>query len=455
MEDEDMNDVRHLIAKGPLTRFQLVALAVCIGLNMLDGFDILAMSFSASGVQAAWELTHAQLGRLLSAGLVGMALGSLVLAPCADRWGRRRIILLAGVIAAVGMLGSTAARGFGDLITLRALTGIGIGATIASAAVLVSEYSPDRWRSAALAAYATGYPVGATVGGALTALAIPRYGWRSAFAIGGTMSLLMLLIAWRRLPESLDFLVTRRPSGALLRLNMLLGRMRLPAVSALPEPAAPAAGEAGAARTPLRLLLTPTTALLWVTFFCTMAAFYFFVLWTPRLLNEGGLSATQGLTAGVLLNLGGIAGCGGFAIAATRADARRLLFGSLIASALLIAAFGAVVHRLDLALWTALLLGILSNAAMSGLYAVGPPLYPTVVRASGMGGAVGIGRLGAILAPLAVGGLLDRGWAPAQLYFLFSAPFVVAAIALLLIGRSPARLRAGMQSSASPGSPGV
>jgi benzoate transport len=433
------NDVQQRVVQGPLTAFQLGAIAVCIGLNMLDGFDILAMSFSASGVKAAWNLQNSELGALLSAGLVGMALGSLFLAPCADRWGRRRIVLLSGLIAGIGMLGSTAARGFADLLALRALTGIGIGATIASAAVVVSEYAPGRWRSAALAAYATGYPVGATIGGALTALAIPRYGWRSAFAIGAAMSLVLLLVAWRQLPESLDFLVTRRPPGALSRLNALLGRMSLPTVSVLPERAA--ATEADAARTPLRLLLTPTTVLVWVTFFCTMAAFYFIVSWTPRLLNAAGLTATQGLTGGVLLNLGGIVGCGGFAVAAVRADARRLLLGALVASALLIAAFGIAVHRLDLALWTALLLGVLSNAAMAGLYSVGPPLYPTAVRATGMGAAIGIGRLGAILAPLASGALLDHGWAPAQLYYLFSGPFVVAALAMLIIGRSPARFR--------------
>ncbi len=433
------NDVQHPVVQGPLTAFQLGAIAVCIGLNMLDGFDILAMSFSASGVKAAWGLQNSQLGALLSAGLVGMALGSLFLAPCADRWGRRRIVLLSGTIAGIGMSGSTAARGFADLLALRALTGIGIGGTIASVAVVVSEYAPDRWRSTALAAYATGYPVGATIGGALTALAIPRYGWRSAFAIGGAMSLVLLLVAWRRLPESVDFLVTRRPPGALSRLNALLGRMSLPAVSVLPERAV--ATEADSGRTSLRLLLTPTTVLVWVTFFCTMAAFYFIVSWTPRLLNAAGLTATQGLTGGVLLNLGGIAGCGGFAVAAARADARRLLLGALLASALLIAAFGIAVHRLDLALWTALLLGVLSNAAMAGLYSVGPPLYPTAVRATGMGSAIGIGRLGAILAPLASGALLDHGWAPAQLYYLFSGPFVVAAIAMLIIGRSPPRFR--------------
>ena len=434
------NNIRQAVAQGPLTSFQALAIALCIALNMLDGFDILAMSFSASGVKAAWNLPNSELGELFSAGLVGMAAGSLLLAPCADVFGRRRIILVAVLIAGAGMLGSVAARGFGELLALRALTGVGIGGTIASVAVVVSEYAPDRWRSAALAAYSTGYPVGATLGGALTALAIPRFGWRSAFAIGGVMTLALLVVAWRALPESLDFLLARRPPGALGRLNELLVRMRLPELGVLPEfgvlPGSPASSGARPAETraPLRWLLTPTTFLVWVTFFCTMAAFYFFVSWTPRLLNAAGLSATAGLTAGVLLNLGGIVGCGGFAVAAARADARRLLIGSLIASALLIAAFGAVVHRLELALWTALLLGVLSNAAMAGLYAVGPPLYPTAVRATGMGCAIGIGRLGAILAPFASGALLDRGWEAQQLYGLFSGPFAIAAMAMLLVG---------------------
>ena len=432
------HDPQQAVAQGPLTSFQLASIAVCVALNMLDGFDILAMSFAASGVKSAWHLPDGQLGALLSAGLVGMGLGSLILGPCADRWGRRRIVLLSVTLAGLGMLGSSAARGFLDLLVLRVLTGIGIGGTIASVAVVVSEYAPDRWRGAALAAYATGYPVGATIGGALTALAIPHYGWRSAFAIGGAMSLALLPLAWRRLPESLDFLLARRPPAALERVNALLAAMRRPEVAALP--AHPAASHGGSElRAQLALLMTGRTALVWATFFCTMAGFYFIVSWTPRLLNAAGLSTAQGLTGGVLLNLGGIAGCAGFAVAAARADARGLLIAALLATALLIAAFGLTMTRLDTALGTALLLGVLSQAAMAGLYAVGPPLYPTIVRATGMGWAIGIGRFGAILAPLASGALLERGWSPAQLYYLFSAPFLLAAAAMYLIGPSRAR----------------
>ena len=434
-------DLQRRLAQGPITAFQLAVIALCVGLNMLDGFDVLAMSFAASGVKADWHLLDSQLGTLLSAGLVGMGLGSLTLGPCADRWGRRIIVLLSVALASLGMLGSAFASDYAQLLALRVLTGIGIGGTIASVAVIVSEYAPDNLRGTALAIYATGYSIGATIGGALAALAIPRYGWRAAFVIGGTLSLLMLPLAWRKLPESLDFLLTRRPPSGLRRVNAVLQGMGQPSLTVLAEPLT-VSNQSGqdSVGAQLRLLMRPSTVLVWIVFFCTMAGFYFILSWTPRLLNAAGLSAGAGLTGGVLLNLGGIAGCGLFAFAAARADTHRLLLGALIGSALLIVVFGLVMSRLDIALWAALLLGIIANAAMAGLYAVGPPLYPTAVRTTGMGWAIGIGRFGAILAPLASGALLDRGWLPAQLYFFFSAPFVVAAVAIFLIG--PARARA-------------
>ena len=206
-------------------------------------------------------------------------------------------------------------------------------------------------------------------------------------------------------------------------------------MSALPDRSA-AGGMKERASAALALLVTRSAVLGWFVFFCTMAGFYFMVSWTPRLLTASGLSASQGLTGGVLLNFGGIAGCGLYAWAASRVDARRLLLVTLLATGLSMAAFGLTMHNLTVALCTALLLGMLGNAAMAGLYVVGPSLYPTALRATGMGSAIGIGRLGAILAPVLSGALLDRGWSPGDLYTLYSVPFAVAALAVLLI-RTP------------------
>jgi benzoate transport len=434
-------DLQQRVAEAPMRRFQLFAIGVCVCLNMLDGFDILAMSFAASGVKADWHLANSQLGYLLSAGLIGMGVGSLTVAPWADRFGRRPIVLLSVSIAALGMAASAAASGLVQLLVLRVFTGIGIGGTIASVAVIVSEYAPQRWRSVALGLYATGYSIGATVGGILTTLAVDRFGWRSAFAIGGALSLALLPVAWYRLPESLEFLLARRPPFALERVNALLVAIRQAPVLALPEVALQRAGMQRV-RASLALLITRTTVLAWCVFFCTMAGFYFIVSWTPRLLTAAGLSAKQGLTGGILLNLGGIAGCGLYALAASRLNARLLLTLSLVATALLIGAFGQSMHHFAAALATGLLLGTIANAAMAGLYAVGPTLYPTAVRATGMGSAIGIGRFGAILAPILSGALLDAGWTPARLYVLFVIPYLIAALAMLGIRWSERRTAA-------------
>ena len=426
-------DVQRRMAEGPFTALQVVAVGVCVCLNMLDGFDILAMSFAASGVKSAWHLDDSHLGYLLSAGLVGMAIGSLAIAPWADRIGRRPVVLLSVTIAGVGMIASAAAAGFPQLMVLRICTGVGIGGTIASAAVIASEYAPQRWRSVALAVYATGYSIGATVGGLLTALAIRHSGWRSAFVIGGALSLALVPVAWRLLPESIDFLLVRRPPNALRRINGLLMGMRHAPLRVLPEHSDPDHQSRGVLAL-LRASTTRVAMFAWVMFFCAMAGWYFIASWTPRLLTAAGLSASQGLSAGILLNLGGIAGCGLYAWGASLVNARSLLAGALIATAFLIATFGFSLGNLSAALGIAVLLGVIANSVMAGLYAVGPGLYPTPVRATGMGAAIGIGRIGAILAPTVSGALLDAGWTPRGLYLGFSAPYFVAALALWRIG---------------------
>jgi MFS family permease len=206
------------------------------------------------GVKADWHLLDSQLGALLSAGLVGMGVGSLTLGPCADRWGRRIIVLLSVTVAGLGTLGSALARGYAELLVLRILTGIG-----------------------------------ATIGGALAAYAIPRYGWRAAFVIGGTLSLLMLPLAWRKLPESLDFLLTRRLPSGLRRVNTVLEGMGQPALAVLPERAdGTNRSDQNSVGAQLKMLMRPTTLLVWIVFFCTMSGFYFILSWTPRLLNAGG-----------------------------------------------------------------------------------------------------------------------------------------------------------------------
>ncbi len=410
-----------------MSRFQVLAVALCVVLNMLDGYDVLVMAFTASEVARDWRLSGAALGVLLSAGLFGMAAGSLFVAPWGDRFGRRAITLLCLGVISGGMLLSAAAQSPAQLTGLRVATGIGIGGILASLNVITSEYSSQRWRSTAISLQVTGYPIGATIGGTIAALLITRYGWRSAFLFGGVASASMIPVVIRSLPESLDFLLARRPADALRRLNDLLRRMGRPELNELPEPKP----EEGSARNPVSRLFDghagAATPLIWGAFFLLMFSFYFVTSWTPKLLVEAGLSTRQGITGGVLLNVGGIAGGTLFGVLVSRFPLKQLAVVNLAFTAAGTLCFGFVAAKLGVALLVALAIGVFLFGSMVGLYAA-PLLYPAAIRTTGMGWAIGIGRIGAILAPVSAGLLVDGGWSTPALYGAFAAPLLIAAL---------------------------
>lgn len=394
----------------PMSRSALTTLTICTTLSMLDGFDVLVMAFTASGVTKEWALTASQLGILLSSALFGMAIGSLFIAPLADRYGRRPLVLTCLCVIAAGLLLSAAARSMHELAALRGLTGIGIGGMLASLNVLTSEFASDKWRSSAISLQATGYPIGATIGGAIAAVLISEHGWRSAFLFGGICSAVMIPVVVLWLRESEDFLTQRHAAGK--------------------------ARPVGTLRELLRPEFRTATLFLWLAFFLLMFGLYFVLSWTPRLLVTAGLSERGGITGGVLMNVGGIIGGAAFAWLAAKWSARPLTVLYMFAFAALTAIFGAVASMPMQAYVTAWVLGIFLFGAMVGLYVLAPAAYPAAVRTTGMGWALGVGRVGAILSPSVAGYLIDAGWRPAQLYFLF-AIFLVAAAGATLAFRKP------------------
>lgn len=386
-----------------MNRLSVVAITICTVLSMLDGFDVLVMAFTASSVAKEWSLSGAELGVLLSSALFGMAIGSLFVAPLADRYGRRPTILLCLSVITTGLLLSSLAGDMAQLAALRGLTGLGIGGMLASLNVLTAEFATDRWRSSAISLQATGYPIGATLGGIAAAGLIASFGWRSVFVFGGVCSAVMIPVVHRWLPESGAFLASRAPATAARRpvsvlMQLLSPELRLP------------------------------TLLLWLAFLFLMFGLYFVLSWTPRMLVKSGLTEQAGITGGVLMNLGGIVGGAGFAWIATTNRARSVTLLYMIAFAGFTALFGAVASVPIAALTTASVLGVFLFGAMVGLYVLAPSIYPAEVRTTGMGWALGAGRVGAIVSPTFAGYLVDRGWPPSDLYYLFSVAIVAAAL---------------------------
>jgi benzoate transport len=416
-----------------MTPFQVAVVAICTILNGIDGFDVLAMSFAAPVLAEEWALRAGELGILFSSGLAGMTGGSLLIAPLADRIGRRWMTLGSLIGVTVGMFLSAAAQDPVQLALTRVLTGLGIGAMLPSLATVVAEYSSARRRELSVSVMSTGYPIGATLGGLGAVFLVGNFGWRGIFVFGGLLSLAMIPIVSWRLPESLAFLATRRPRGALQRINLMLRRVGRPEIDRIPEPRA--TQPRARARDILRGRLGAHSAALWSAFFCVMLSFYFVLSWTPKLLVDAGLRAEEGISGGVLLNLGGIVGALGLGLLAARVGPFRIVALTMAAGAVSVALFGLFAHGLALAMPLAVVVGYLSFGSMVGLYSIMPSVYPTEVRNTGAGLSIGIGRIGGIVSPFAAGLLLESGWPGSSTYVLFSLPLLAAAAATLFLAR--------------------
>ncbi|WP_176048482.1 MFS transporter [Burkholderia sp. BCC1644] len=433
--------IRNTIDESPMSVFQTMAVTACVVLNMLDGFDVLAIAFAAPHLAAEWKLSGKEIGLLLSAGLAGMGIGSVLIAPLADRVGRRRIILLCLAVISTGMLACAATHSTLQLAIARAYTGLGIGGMLASLTVISGEYASNKWRSAAIGMQSTGYAIGATAGGVIAGYLLSTWGWRSVFAFGGILTLLSIPMVLALLPESLDFLLARRPDNALQKINRILARMKRAPIDTLPSSFIDSANPASSWTAVLRAPLARRTIALWIAFFLVMGSFYFVVSWTPKLLVQAGLSASQGVTGGVLLNLGGIAGASLFSLLSTWFGLRNLLGATLLLGGVLMVVFGANTGSLGIGMTVGVFLGAVINACVAGMYALSPTPYPAEIRTTGIGLAVGIGRLGAILSPMTVGALLDDGWSVSHLYLAFLVPMAGAAIAVAVAGTRAAAPR--------------
>ena len=225
----------------PLGHLQWRVVGLCWLVNILDGFDLLAISFAAPTIAKAWQLDPRTLGIVFSSGLLGMTLGSLLLGPAADRIGRRRMIILATAVLGLSTLATAGASSVGPLIVLRVITGVAIGALLPSLNTLVAEYTPDRRRNLAISFMHLGYPVGGIAGGLLASRLIPSAGWEALFVVGGIFTLATLPALLLGLPESLQYLLRQDQARSRAAADTIAGRLGIDLTSARTQSAAASA----------------------------------------------------------------------------------------------------------------------------------------------------------------------------------------------------------------------
>lgn len=364
-------------------------------MNMLDGMDVLIISYAAPAIAKAWSISPANLGIVFSSGLVGMTVGAIFLAPFADRIGRKSTMLIAGLLMASCIYSTSFATDINLLMIFRFISGLGIGAMMATTAALTAENSPTSTRNFWVSTVVAGYPVGAVLSGLVAATVIKTAGWEHLFELAGYATFLSLPLVGLFIKESFvtSQVAEEKPSVQIL------------------------------VKEPYRI----STFQLWTALFLAFATLYFMLNWIPKLATNAGLSLSAAIYAGTVFNLGAIVGIPMQGYCSSRFGLKKTIGIILIFTALVMLSFGFFVGT-DYILVIFFLMGFGVQGGFVGLYAVAASMYPTYIRTTGVGWAIGAGRLGGIIGPILGGLLVAWGLDMTQSFWVFAIPSALAGL---------------------------
>lgn len=429
-------DVPRLIDQQKVSRFQAVVALLCAAVVFMDGFDAQAIGYVAPSISKAWHLAPGALGPVFGAGLFGLTIGALVFGPLADRFGRRPVILFCTLLFGICSLLTVTADSLASLLAWRFVTGLGLGGAMPNAIALTSEYSPERRRATMIMVMFCGFSLGSALGGVLAARLIPLYGWTAVFWIGGLLPVLLVLLLALRLPESVRLLALRGTEGA--RTAAILGKIN----PALRWPAAPrfVVHEDRPGGFPVGHLFAaaraPATLLLWVMFFMNLLDLYFLANWLPTVISNAGISVEMAVITTSLLQVGGIVGVLVLGRLIDRRQPYRVLAGAYFMAGVFIACIGAAGASIGLIMAAVAAAGFCIVGAQIGANALAAMFYPTFIRSTGVGWALGIGRIGSIVGPVVGGILLAQRWDTPSLFLAGAVPALIASAAALAMGRA-------------------
>ncbi len=416
---------KYFIDSSSMTRLQYSIIGICFLMNIFDGMDVLIISYCAPAISNSWNIGPEALGVVFSAGLAGMALGALFLAPYSDSFGRKKIILLSALLMGVSMFLTGYSESVNQLITLRFLSGIGIGSMLASTAALTSEYTPNKSKDFWVSFVISGYPVGAVISGYISVLVIPSSGWQMMFIIAGIASLLTIPLIYYFLSESIEFYIRKQPKKALENVNKIFIKMNLNVLKELPiKKIFP---EGIAVKQLLSKKYKVSTFQLWSALFFAFGCLYFLISWIPKLATNAGLSIELAIYAGTVFNIGAFFGIILQGYYSSKIGLKRTISIFFLIAALLMAVFKIFIGS-DWLLIVFGFLGFFIQGGFVGLYAVAARLYPTEYRTTGIGWAIGAGRLGGVLGPLAGGVMIGMGLSMSINFMIFAIPALLSAI---------------------------
>lgn len=425
-------DVEDFLDRHKFSLYQAMLLMICFAVLMADGIDTAAMGYIAPSLLAEWGLSKTQLGPVLSAALIGIGIGSLVSGPLADNFGRKRVIVAAVLLFGTGSLASAAAPTLDVLVSLRLVTGIGLGAAIPNVVTLMSEYSPARRRSLVVMVMFCGFSFGNALAGIIASALIPAHGWRSLLLLGGVIPMVILLFIVPLLPESVRFLVQRSADSA--SIARILGRIEpLPGGSISFRMATSVESSRSSISLIVRRDRRLGTLLLWIGYFMGLFITYLLTTWMPTFLKESGVSGKTAALATSMFMIGSVFGNPLYGWMMDRMRPHMVVGAGFVAASVFLYVVGN--HPENVALLRGLLFA--SGCAMSAIVAMMPlaaQFYDTRCRATGVSWMLGIGRSGGILGAWMGGTMMGWGWGFGRIFSTLAALGIIAAICIVVKG---------------------
>jgi AAHS family 4-hydroxybenzoate transporter-like MFS transporter len=423
---------------------QLRVAALCTLVQICDGYDLNSVAWAVPSLIREWHLPPSVFTMAFLWSSVGILVGALSAGPIGDRFGRRPLLLTSLTIFGCASLLSATAGSLGMLTLWRFFTGLGIGGGFSGAAALSGDYAPHRLRATMIMVTFTGAPLGGFVGGQIVALLLAHYDWPMIFVLGGAFPLLLVpaLALW--LPESPRFLAARQDLSP--RHAALLERLDI---------APTRSGPVDIARgNPVKMLFGKDyalqTVLLWIVYFCSLLNLFLFAYWMPTVLNLIGFTPAQAVFASSMRDFGAIFAVLYLGLAIDRIGPERTLALHYAVGAVFIAVIALVALPYAVLLMMTFLAGATIIGSQTGANGTCGKLYPARMRTSGLGWALGIGRLGGIAAPVLGGYLLARGLAPTHIFLSACLFALIAAAATALLAFRGGGVRvAGVEEAAS------
>ena len=434
-------NITRIIDEGPITRFAVRICLLCAAVALLDGSDTTSIGVAAPLIAKELNLSQANLGPLFSSATFGMMVGALSFGPLADSFGRKRMLVVASVIFGIFTAATAFATTFPALLLVRFLAGIGLGGAAPCFIALASEYAPKARRAMVTSLIWTAFPLGVIIGAVLNAFILTHYTWQLIFLIGGILPLVVCLAILAWLPESLRFMLLKRPDSAQTR--VIVSHI-LPALP--PGSRIVADEEDKTAGSPIASLFkngkSTETLLLWLAFLAafgmTAATFY----WSPVLMNNHGISLPKAsLIVGVGGGVGSLIGAAVAGRMMEKFGAAAILATTFLIGTVTVGVLGYAASNLLLVSLVAVANGtLIAGCSTSGMLALSASLYPVAMRSTGVGWAMGVGRFGEVILPLLIALLISvTGHFGSGVFLTVAIVPFLGAISILLLSRMHAR----------------